>query len=263
MDRVRNGYGTTVTILCYHDLDATWDSPISVDPSTFARQIAWLASKRRIVPVGEAVQMMDRRGGLPAGVASITFDDGFVSTHEQAMPILARHNVHATIFVVAGTLAGADSVMDWVKDASIPRRALSATQILELAEAGFEIGSHSDTHRDLSTLQESEVVADLRRSREVLEDLIGRSVTMLAYPGGRHDERVRRAARTVGFEHSFAMSDPDLPNLPPDAIPRVGIYRGDGTAILFAKTSPWFWRMRDTSLEPVITRLAGWRRRLA
>src|SRR5262245_23474660 len=207
--------------------------------------------------------MMDRRGGLPAGIASITFDDGFVSTHEHAMPILARHKLPATIFVVAGTLAGNGVVMDWVKDAAVPRRALSAGQILELVEAGFEIGSHSDTHRDLSTLHERDMVADLRRSREVLEDLIGRSVTMLAYPGGRHDERVRRAARSVGFEHSFAMSDSDLPNRPPDAIPRVGIYRGDGTGILFAKTSPWLWRMRNRPLEPIIARLAGWRRRLA
>src|SRR5262249_15900052 len=66
-----DGYVTSVTVLCYHDLDASWDSPISIDPKAFARQIAWLASNRRIVPAGEAVQMMDRRGGLPAGIASI------------------------------------------------------------------------------------------------------------------------------------------------------------------------------------------------
>ncbi len=252
-----------MSILCYHDLDASWDSPISVDPKAFAHQIAWLASHRRVVPVGEAVRMMDRTGGLPAGIASITFDDGFVSSYEHAMPILTRHKVPATFFVVAATLAGADTVMDWVKDASVPRRALSAAQILELVDAGFEIGSHSNTHRDLTTLDESEVVADLRRSREALEDLIGRPVTMLAYPGGRHDERVRRAARTVGFEQSFAMADADLPKGLPDAIPRVGVYRRDGTAILVAKTSPWFWRMRNSSLEPIVARLAGWRRRLA
>ena len=258
-----NGYVAGVTILCYHDLDASWKSPISVDPDTFARQVAWLASNRRIVPAGEAVRMMDRRGGLPAGIASITFDDGFLSTYEHAMPILARHRLPATVFVVAATLDGPGSVMDWVKDASVPRRALSAAQILELVDAGFEIGSHSNTHRDLTTLQEREVVADLRRSREALEDLIGRPITTFAYPGGRHDERVRRAARTVGFEHSFAMSDSDLPNRPPDAIPRAGIYRGDGIRILGAKTSPWFWRMRNSSLEPVIARLNGWRRRIA
>jgi peptidoglycan/xylan/chitin deacetylase (PgdA/CDA1 family) len=248
-----------VSILCYHDIDASWHSPISVHPDSFARQIAWLASNRRVVSLSEAVRLMEGRVRLPAGVASVTFDDGFASTHEDAMPVLLREGVHASVFVVASTLERANAPMDWVKDAPQPRRALSLAQVLELRDAGFEIGSHSYTHRDLTTLDEREIVSDLRHSREVLEDLIGRPVTMFAYPGGRHDERVRRASATAGFQNSFAMADTDLTAGPPHAIPRVGIYRGDGMVILSIKTSPWFWRMKNGHLQP-IARLARSRR---
>lgn len=249
-----------MSIVCYHAIDPTWHSPISVDPDSFAQQMAWLASHRRVISLREAVGMMDSRGRLPAGITSITFDDGFVSVHEYAMPILLREGLDATIFLVPGTLERASAGIDWVKDSQAPLQALSAAQILELRDAGFDIGSHSYAHRDLPTLHEGEIVADLRRSREVLEDLVERPVMLLAYPFGRHDERVRKAAGTAGFQNSFAMADINLPVGLPHAIPRVGLYRGQGTRALQAKSSPWFWRVRSSPLQPLIARITGFRR---
>jgi peptidoglycan/xylan/chitin deacetylase (PgdA/CDA1 family) len=248
-----------VSIVCYHAIDPAWHSPISVEPGTFDRHMAWLASHRRVVSLRVATRVMDAHGRLPRGIAAVTFDDGFASVHEHAMPTLLREGLEATIFLVAGTLDGEGAPIDWIKDALAPRRALSPANVLELRDAGFEIGSHSYAHHDLTTLLDGEIVSDLRRSREVLEDLIEGPVTLLAYPGGRHDERVRRAARTAGFENGYAMANTELPALP-HAIPRVGVHRGQGTATLYAKTSPWFWRMRTSPLQPYIARLTGLRR---
>jgi peptidoglycan/xylan/chitin deacetylase (PgdA/CDA1 family) len=249
-----------VSIICYHAVDPTFHSPISVDPDSFALQMAWLASHRKVVSLREAVRVMDGHGRLPAGVTSITFDDGFASVHEWAMPILLRVGFPATIFVVPGTLEEPNAGIDWVKDSPASLRTLTAKQILELRDAGFDIGSHSYAHRDLPTLDEGEIVADLRRSRQVLEDLVERPVKQLAYPFGHHDERVRIAAGTAGFETSFAMADTDLPVSFPYAIPRVGLYRGQGVRALRAKTSPWFWRVRASPLQPLIARITGLRR---
>ena len=49
-------------------------------------------------------------------------------------------------------------------------------------------------HRDLTMLSDEECHRDLRESRELLEDLLGEPVPFLAYPGGRNDARVQRAA---------------------------------------------------------------------
>jgi peptidoglycan/xylan/chitin deacetylase (PgdA/CDA1 family) len=243
-----------MSILCYHAIDPAWRSPISVDPETFDRQMAWLASHRQVVSLGVATRMMDANGRLPRRIAAVTFDDGFASVHEHAMPALLRRGLEATLFIVAETLDGAGSGMDWIEDPRAPRRSLSLPEVLELRDAGFDIGSHSYSHRDLTTLLDEEIVSDLRRSREVLEDLVEGPVTLLAYPGGRHDVRVRRAAATAGFEYSYAMADTE-PRRLPQAIPRVGMYQGQGTATLSAKTSPWFWRMRGSPLQPLMARL--------
>jgi peptidoglycan/xylan/chitin deacetylase (PgdA/CDA1 family) len=244
-----------MSILCYHAIDPAWRSPISVDPETFDRQMAWLATHRRLVSLGAATRMMDANGRLPSRIAAITFDDGFDSVHEHAMPALLRRGLEAAVFLVAETLERADAGIDWIEDPKAPRRSLSSQEVLELRDAGFDIGSHSYSHRDLTTLLDGEIVSDLRRSREVLEDLIDAPVTLLAYPGGRHDGRVRRAAVTAGFEHCYAMADTEPRSLP-HAIPRVGMYQGQGTATLYAKTSPWFWRMRASPLQPLIGRLS-------
>jgi peptidoglycan/xylan/chitin deacetylase (PgdA/CDA1 family) len=230
-----------------------------VDPETFDRQMAWLASHRRVVSLDAATEMMDANGRLPRQIAAVTFDDGFDSVHEHAMPTLQRWGFDATVFVVAQTLEKAGAGIDWIEDPRAPRRSLSLSEVLELRDAGFDIGSHSYSHRDLTTLLDEEIVSDLRQSREVLEDLVERPVTVLAYPGGRHDVRVRRAAATAGFEYSYAMADTE-PRRLPHAIPRVGVYQGQGTATLFAKTSPWFWRMRASPVQPLMARLARSRR---
>ena len=248
-----------MSILCYHAIDPAWRAPISVDPEAFDHQMAWLASHRRVVSLDVATRMMDAHGRLPRRVAAITFDDGFGSVYEHAMPALLRRRLEATVFIVAGTLDGAGAGIDWIEDPRAPRRSLSLREILELRDAGFDIGSHSYSHRDLTTLLDAEIVSDLRRSREVLEDLIEGPVTLLAYPGGSHDERVRRAAATAGFEYSYAMAKSE-PRRLPHAIPRVGVHQGQGMATLAAKTSPWFWRMRDGPLQPLMARLAGVRR---
>jgi peptidoglycan/xylan/chitin deacetylase (PgdA/CDA1 family) len=225
-----------------------------MDPGTFDRQMAWLASHRRVVSLRAATRMMDAHGRLPRGIAAVTFDDGFASVYEHAMPTLLREGLAATIFLVAETLDGEGAPIDWIKDPKAPRRALSRAKVLELRDAGFEIGSHSYAHHDLTTLLDEEIVADLRRSREVLEGLVEGPVTLLAYPGGSNNERVRKAAGIAGFQNSFAMADTERPGLP-HAIPRVGLYRGQGTATLKAKTSPWFWRMRASPVHPLIERL--------
>src|SRR5213080_1745037 len=47
-----------VPILCYHDVDADWDSPLAVTPDAFAAQMAWLAAHRKVLPLDEAFRLI-------------------------------------------------------------------------------------------------------------------------------------------------------------------------------------------------------------
>jgi peptidoglycan/xylan/chitin deacetylase (PgdA/CDA1 family) len=244
-----------VSILCYHAIDPGWRSVLSVDPPSFERHCAWLASARRLVELGEAVASMDRRGRLPRGTAALTFDDGFASVFDHAAPILRRFGLPATVFVVAETLTPEGRPVDWVDDPPPePPATLSREQVLELREAGVRVGSHSYRHADLRALGEDECVRDLRASRELLEDLLGRPVPFLAYPRGFHNERVRRAAQRAGYTHAFSLPEGREPN-GPFAIPRVGVYPGNGTAALRLKTSPRYLAVKTGAVYARARRL--------
>lgn len=66
----------------------------------FERQMAWLARRYQVLPLEEALERLDA-GTLPARAACLTFDDGYRSNATLAAPILARHGLCATVFLVA------------------------------------------------------------------------------------------------------------------------------------------------------------------
>jgi peptidoglycan/xylan/chitin deacetylase (PgdA/CDA1 family) len=61
---------------------------------------------------------------------------------------------------------------------------LSWREIKQLQAEGVSFGSHSATHRSLSSLRLQEVVRELRRSTAVLEQGLGTAVRSFAYPYG-------------------------------------------------------------------------------
>ncbi|MDP9227383.1 MAG: polysaccharide deacetylase, partial [Actinomycetota bacterium] len=68
-----------MSILCYHAVDESWQSPLAVPPEAFVRHCEWLATHKRVVPLKEAASRVTVSGRLPRGQAAITFDDGFES----------------------------------------------------------------------------------------------------------------------------------------------------------------------------------------
>jgi peptidoglycan/xylan/chitin deacetylase (PgdA/CDA1 family) len=188
----------------------------------------------------------------------LTFDDGFADYFEEAVPIMEKHGLTATMYVVAGSITEGGVPVNWITglDPGDAPPLLTADQIRELHDRGWGIGSHSMAHRDLPTLTEAECLADLRDSRDLLSDLLGEPVTTLAYPFGRHAAHVRRAAQRAGYR--FALALPEGPESKgPFAVPRSGIYRGNPLWKFAVKTSRWYAGARTSSLYQQAIALAG------
>lgn len=232
-----------MTILCYHEIDPAWDSPLAVAPDPFARHVGWLSRHRTVIDLSSAVERLDPSGRLPKGVAALTFDDGFTGVYEHALAILKRAGLPFTVFLVARTLIERDSAIDWVPDSGHRPLPLNLDQVTEMKEAGVGFGSHSLAHRDLTQLSDDECERDLRTSRETLQDLLGMSVPFLAYPAGRHDPRVWRTAHRAGYTHAFTLPD-RREHIGPYAIPRAGVYRGNRVTALWIKSARWYVPMR-------------------
>ena len=226
-----------MTILCYHAVQPGWTAPMSMDPAGFAEHGAWLARRRTVVPLREALPRLDRTGRLPAGQVVLTFDDGFSTVHDHALPVLTRHRLPATVFLVAQTLTDSGKEVDWVDHPPAARlTTLDLEQVRELQRAGVAFESHSWSHRDLTGLTFEDCVRDLRDSRELLESLLGHPVRLLAYPRGRHNDAVRAAAQRAGYTHAFTLPDRREP-VGPYSLPRVGVYHGNGVGHLRIKSA--------------------------
>ena len=236
-----------MNILCYHAVQPGWTAPMSIEPDLFERHVDWLVRHRRVVPLHEVLATCARSGRLPRRATALTFDDGFASVHEHALPVLARHRVPSTVFLVARTFVD-DAPVDWVDRPPPARlRTLDREQVRELQASGVRFESHSWRHADLTTLSYDACVEDLRSSRELLESELGHPVRVLAYPRGRHDADVRRAARRAGYDYALTLPE-QREQRGAFAVPRVGVHYGNSTAQLRLKTTRPYVALRTNPL---------------
>jgi len=98
----------TFPILSYHRVNRDGDPFFPALPTeVFERHMAFVARAYLVLPVEELVDRM-RRGALPRNALAITFDDGYRDNLTHAAPILARHGLPATVFVVTGAIGSGE-----------------------------------------------------------------------------------------------------------------------------------------------------------
>ncbi len=112
----------------------------------------------------------------------MTFDDGLISQYTSAFPVLRQDGLPGTFYLVSSIVNSGPNY-------------LNTAQGKQMQAAGEELGSHTVTHRDLTTLSPGEVTAELADSKATLEALFG-PIRSLAYPfGGTNDAVTAEAGR--------------------------------------------------------------------
>lgn len=167
-------------------------------PRQFRAHLAWL-SRRFSFPASREELLKTLQTGRPAAV--ITFDDALVDVFREAYPALREMGAVGMVFVVTGSLG---KRVSW--DATFGKKLfhMDREHLLELHRAGWVIGSHTHTHPDLPRLNPAERERELRKSREILEDLLNGEVRVLSYPFNRFDPAVVEDVRRAGYRMAFA-----------------------------------------------------------
>jgi peptidoglycan/xylan/chitin deacetylase (PgdA/CDA1 family) len=109
--RIRVGAETPVVVFMYHsvhpDADKGWGPwQYAVTPDQFRRQLGEITARYDVRPLSRVVESSTDGRRLNSPTAVITFDDGFRDALTEALPILARYEVPATVFVAGRYLDG-------------------------------------------------------------------------------------------------------------------------------------------------------------
>jgi peptidoglycan/xylan/chitin deacetylase (PgdA/CDA1 family) len=194
-------------VLFYHRIGKarnSWEARLCVDPERFRAQMLHLAAiGRRACTLTECMEWLAGRRDLHEGSFLLTFDDGFLDVHSNAMPVLVELGWTATVFLVA-TLVGRSDVWCQAENrAWVANPLMGGDEIGEMRRRGFSFQSHTRTHPRLTTLTDLMLRDEMSGARRELEAMLNESVQVLAYPYGRTDERVFAAAADAGYVAGF------------------------------------------------------------
>lgn len=91
-----------IKILMFHNIGKTAEygpQKYSVTEEDFQRVISDLSDTYEFVPLSDIVSWLNGAKKLPDKTMAVTFDDGYLSTKEKALPILKRHNIPFTVYM--------------------------------------------------------------------------------------------------------------------------------------------------------------------
>lgn len=172
-------------VLMYHKIAESGPDGLTVTAEQFDLQLMYLREKGyRSLSFKQLDELKNRGEALPKKAVIITFDDGYKSFREIAIPLLRRHGMTATLFVPVAYM-GKSNIWDRGSDPI-----LAPEEIRQIALRGdAEIGLHSFLHRSYGDMAVDDMEEDLRNCYTTMEFHAIPYVKVLAYPYGGFPKR--------------------------------------------------------------------------
>jgi peptidoglycan/xylan/chitin deacetylase (PgdA/CDA1 family) len=192
-----------IAILTYHNFNPTVPGSMSLTPERFETQLKWLKEKGyTVIPLKDLVSYLQGKNiVLPAKSVVITADDGWESVYTYMLPLVRKYQIPVTLFIYPSTISEGTHAMTW-------------DQLKELQNTGlFDIQSHTETHPNFKQEKRHRsaesyakfVNFELVHSKQVLEEKLGKKMTLLAWPFGIYDEYLEQQAAKAGYEMAFTI----------------------------------------------------------
>ncbi len=183
----------TIPILLYHHIETPdHESFYYVPPEKFEEQLALLRNwGYTTITLDMLLKSIHEGADLPAHPILITFDDGQESVYSAAFPIMQKYGFTGVVYIV-GTYLDAPTFM-------------TTDQVKQLTLAGWEVGSHSMTHKDLTKLDSDQRRYEIFESRKLLSEEIGVPVNSFAYPWGFSDDNIFASIHNAGYTSAMGL----------------------------------------------------------
>jgi peptidoglycan/xylan/chitin deacetylase (PgdA/CDA1 family) len=192
------GQGSTMTVhVLFHGIGRP-------GPGVGAEDEAYFVSRDLMLAV------LDELRDDPA--RQVSFDDGYDSDVNVALPALLERGMSARFFPLAGQLGQPGRV--------------DADGLRELIRTGMAVGSHGMRHRPWRSMDSGTRREELVEARRVLSDAAGVPVDAAACPFGEYDRHALRALREQHYGMVFT-SDRRRARRGAWLQPRYSVRRGD------------------------------------
>jgi peptidoglycan/xylan/chitin deacetylase (PgdA/CDA1 family) len=230
-----------VPILMYHVVSAapagTPNPELWVDQKVFAAEMQLLRRRGyHAITLRQAFDAWQHGGPLPRRPVVVSFDDGYLSQYTHARPVLRA--------------------LGWPGVLNLELRNLGPGGVTErevrgLIAAGWEIDSHTLTHPDLTTVDDTRLRKELTGSRSELRRRFGAHVAeFFCYPAGRYDARVVAAVRAAGSRGATTVDEGYGVRAAAFTLRRVRVNASDTPATLLARLGPSGRSRRGSAVPP-------------
>lgn len=185
--------GLKIPVLVYHHIRKqqgwsrnSWSWKMTVSPEVFEKHMQWLSEHGYVtVTLDMMVELLQGKRTFPEKPVVITFDDNTLTSYDPGATIMEKYGHIGVYYIVSNRIDNPNII--------------NRERIKDLAERGHDIQSHTITHRALPPLPAVEIEREMRDSKRILEELIGKPVRHVAYPGTAHNPTVRALAKAAGY----------------------------------------------------------------
>ncbi len=195
-----------IPILMYHSIESMPKSTIMrslhVPPKRFKFQM-WMLK----ILGYKGLSMRELRpyldGDKYGKVVGITFDDGYQNILINAAPVLKKYNFSATCYVVSESIGLSNT---WDLDKKITQRPLmTENEIHKWLNLGMDIGAHTKTHADLTSISTQRVQSEIYDSKIDLEGKFKVTISDFCYPFGRFNDLTSSITKNSGYLSATTM----------------------------------------------------------
>lgn len=173
-----------VPVLMYHQISDEKGNDAVISQERFKEHMEYLhRNGYSPLTLDELDAYLSGRLELPPKPVVLTFDDGYRDTYEIALPVLKSYGFKSTLFIPAAE----------------DDRRLSWQELREMKAAGMEVASHSYSHRELAAMSPAEQLAEIVKSKEILDRNLGQDTKYFCYPNGSFSDTTLKALKDKGF----------------------------------------------------------------
>lgn len=170
-----------VLIIYYHEVveDEESFSYQKIGKTKFEEQMAFLKEQGY-----QTLYFSELKNPIPEKAVIVSFDDGFESVYQNAMPIMKKYGIKGNVYLPTAYV-GKEKFMTW-------------DMVRELSKDGFEMQAHTHNHVDIRGLDEDGLRKEITDSNERFLSELGQIPTAFCMPFGTYDKASVRALKKIG-----------------------------------------------------------------